>query len=207
MGDGGRRLADYLDSTGLVLGTERGNEWLVRQYSVFEGLVAAYRQHPLTQYSHWTPLFNLVYHDAVVNYGKIQDPNQLTNSHTGDYYVKTLRGMLHGDGPMVFFAPYEYEGVRPYIRFAAEFLSPLHKSTAFEELTDHQFLSPDFLVQSSLFGGSVSVTVNLGPTPFSMQDGKKLPGYGFRITKADGTIVAGRFRHSVVVGKETSTFE
>ena len=35
--------------------------------------------------------------------------------HTGDYYVKTLRVMLHGDGSMVFFAPYEYEGVRPHV--------------------------------------------------------------------------------------------
>lgn len=205
VGDGGRRLADYLASTGLVLGTERGNEWLVPQYSAFEGLVAAYRQHPLIRYSHWTPLFNLVYHDAVVNYGKIQDPNQLTNAHTGDYYVKSLRAMLHGDGPMVFFAPYEYEGVRPYLKFAAKTLCPLHKRTAFEELVDHAFLSPDFLVQTSRFGDGTRVIVNMGPTPFEQND-VAMPPYGFRVVHPDGEAITGRFRHQAVVDGEEIDF-
>ena len=91
-------------STGLVLGTERGNEPLVAQYHMFEGLVAPYRigRYPLVRYSHGAPLFNLVYHDAVTNFGKIQDPNHLVNSRTGDYYVKSLRAMLQGNGPMLF---------------------------------------------------------------------------------------------------------
>ena len=207
VGEGGKKLADYLESTGLVLGTERGNEWLVPQFALFEGLVAGYRPHAMVRYSHPTPLFNLVYHDAIVNYGKIQDPNQLTNSHTGDYYMKSLRAMLHGDGPMVFFAPYEYEGIRPYLKFAARFLSPLHESIAFEELTDHRFVSPDFLVQSSEFAGGTRVTVNLGPTPYSSDAGPEIPGYGFRIRKPDGTITAGRFRHQAVVDGENVDFE
>jgi hypothetical protein len=207
VGEGGKKLADYLATTGLVLGTERGNEWLVPQFSVFEGLVATYREHALIRYSHPTPLFNLVYHDAVVNYGKIQDPNQLSHCHTGDYYVKSLRAMLHGDGPMVFFAPYEYEGVRPYLKFAAEFLCPLHESIAFAELVDHRFESPDFLVQSCEFAGGVRITVNLGPTPFATETGIEMPGYGFRIKKADGTVTTGRFRHSVVLDGASVAFE
>jgi hypothetical protein len=143
----------------------------------------------------------------VVNYGKIQDPNQLPTAHTGDYYVKSLRAMLHGDGPMVFFAPYEYAGVRPYIKFAAEFLGPLHESIAFEELTDHCFLSPDFLVQRSRFANGVEVTANLGPTSFTNTSGEQLPGYGFRIKKADGRITSGRFRHNVVVEGESKALE
>lgn len=205
--EGGHRLADYLASTGLVLGTERGNEWLVPQYHVFEGMVAAYRPQPIVRYSHWAPLFNLVYHDAIVNYGKIQDPNHLVHSGAGDYYVKTLRAMLHGDGPMLFFAPYEYEGVRPYVKFAAEFLGPLHESIAFEELEDHRFLSPDFLLQSSRFAGGTQITVNLGPTPQKLESGEVMPPYGFRALQPDGKLIRGRFRHNAVIDGESVTFD
>jgi hypothetical protein len=129
----------------------------------------------------------------------------LTNAHTGDYYVKSLRAMLHGDGPMVFFAPYEYEGVRPYIKFAAKTLGPLHERTAFEELVDHAFLSPDFLVQTSSFGDGTRVTVNMGPTPFE-QDAAAMPPYGFRVVHANGKVITGRFQHQAVVDGEEIEF-
>ncbi len=206
VGEGGRKLAEYLASTGLVLGTERGNEWLVPLYHMFEGMVPTYHKQGLAWYSHPAPLFNLVYHDAITVYGKIQDPNHLAINHTGDYYVKTLRAMLHGDGPMVFFSPYEYEGVRPYIKFAAEFLGPLHESIAFKELVSHRYLSSDFLVQQTEFAGGVQVTVNLGPTPFHGKDGLEMPGYGFRIVEEGGKVVRGRFRHNVVLDGREITF-
>ncbi|HPA19461.1 MAG TPA: glycoside hydrolase [Verrucomicrobiae bacterium] len=199
VGDGGRRLAEYLASTGLVLGTERGNEWLVPKYHMFEGMVAPYRDRPLVRYSHPAPLFNLVYHDAIVNFGKIQDPTQLALNLSGDYYVKTLRAMLYGDGPMVFFAPYEYEGVKPYLRFAAEFLCPLHESIGFEEMTGHAYLSEDALVQRTRFANGAEILVNLGPTPWASSLDGELPGYGFRAKRADGSTLAGRFRHSAKI--------
>lgn len=199
VGEGGRRLADYLASTGLVLGTERGNEWLVPRYHMFEGMVAPYHERPITRYSHPAPLFNLVYHDAVVNFGKIQDPTQLALHATGDYYAKTLRAMLHGDGPMVFISPYEYEGIKPYLRFAAEFLCPLHDSIGFEEMTGHAYLSEDALVQRSKFANGVEVMVNFGPTPWKSPADGELPGYGFRVKRADASILTGRFRHSAKI--------
>jgi len=203
VGEGGHKLAEYLASTGLVLGTERGNEWLVPKYHMFEGLVAPYQQHALTRYGHIAPLFNLVYHDAITIFGKIQDSNHLPTSPAGDYYVKTLRAMLYGDGPMIFFSPYEYEGIRPYIKLAAETLGPLHESIAFKELVAHRFLSRDFLVQQTEFAGGVQITVNLGSTPFHSKSGLEIPAYGFRVVKEDGKVLQGRFRHNVVLdGRE-----
>jgi hypothetical protein len=113
--------------------------------------------------------------------------------------------MLHGDGPMVFFAPYEYEGVRPYIKFAANTLCPLHERTAFEELVEHAFLSPDFLVQTSRFGDGTRVTVNMGPTPFGKDDATMSP-YGFRIVHPKGDAITGRFQHQAVVNGEEIEF-
>ena len=196
----GVALAKYLASTGLVLGTERGNEWLIPWYHFLEGMVfSPFNIEIMFRMSHPAPLFNLVYHDAITNFGKIQDPNHLPIGVQGDYYTKTLRQMAYGDGPMVFFSPYEYQGVRPYIRFAAKMLSPLHESIAFEELVNHEYLSPDFQVQSTRFANGVEVFVNLGPTPFSDGAGLELPGYGFRILKADGSVNAGRFHHAVEI--------
>jgi hypothetical protein len=109
--------------------------------------------------------------------------------------------MLQGNGPMLFIAPYEYEGVRPYIKFAAQTLGPLHKQIAFEELVDHAYLSPDFLVQTCSFGDGTRVTVNMGPTPFKQNDGA-MPPYGFRIVHPDGKVGSGRFQHQAVVNGE-----
>jgi hypothetical protein len=195
----GRKLAEYLGSTGLVLGTERGNEWLVPWYHMLEGMVSPYNHPTLPRITHPAPLFNLVYHDAITNFGKIQDNNMQTHGPAGDYYIKTLKNMAYGDGPMVFFAPYEYEGVRPYLKFAAKMLSPLHESIAFEDLVDHKYLSPDFLVQFTKFGNGVEIIVNLGPTPFTTQFGLDIPGYGFRILQADGTEKSGRFHHAAAI--------
>jgi hypothetical protein len=96
--------------------------------------------------------------------------------------------------------------VRPYIRFAAKFLGPLHESVAFAELIDHRFLSPDFLVQSSRFSSAVELTVNLGPTPRTFEGDLTLPAYGFRIVKADGSVSAGRFRHHAEIGDNDIDF-
>jgi hypothetical protein len=113
--------------------------------------------------------------------------------------------MLQGNGPMLFIAPYEYKGVRPYIKFAAKTLGPLHKQTAFEDLVDHAYLSPDFLVQTSTFGDGTRVTVNMGPTPFKNGD-VDMPPYGFRIVCPDGKVTAGRFQHQAVVDGEEIVF-
>ena len=68
-----------------------------------------------------------------------------------------------------------------------------------EELVDHRFLSPDFLVQTTKFAGGVQVTVNLGPTPFGPESGTLLPPYGFRITRPEAPATEGRFRHQAVL--------
>jgi hypothetical protein len=168
---------------------------------MFEGMTYYYSNVngvPLSTVSHKAPLFNLVYHDAIANFGKIQDPdNDITMN--GDFRTKSLRNILHGNGTLIFFAPYEYEGMRDMIKLANELVAPIHRNTFYEELIDHEYLSPDFKVQRSRFSNGVEVIVNLGPVDQTIEDGQTIPGYGYHVTLTDGQIRSGRFMLSLVM--------
>ncbi|MHC4109994.1 MAG: DUF5696 domain-containing protein [Planctomycetota bacterium] len=205
--DEGRiKLAKYLRSLDLVLGTERGQEHYIPYFDMFEGMTYYYtveRGIPLATISHHAPLFNLVYHDAIANFGKIQDPDNDVTSQ-GDFRIKSLENILHGTGTLIFFAPYEYPGMRNMIRLAANLVAPVHEKTFFTELIDHEFLSPDFKLQRSRFSNGVEVTVNLGPVEHALPDGTPVGRYGFRIKQADGQIVAGQFQDLAITKEKTT---
>ena len=204
--DAGRiKLAAYLRSLDLVLGTERGQEHYIPYFDLFEGMTYYYtaeRGIPLATISHHAPLFNLVYHDAIANFGKIQDPDNDVTSQ-GDFRIKSLENILHGTGSLIFFAPYEYPGMRNMIRLATDLVAPVHEATFYAELANHEFLSPDFKLQRSRFSNGVEVTVNLGPVMHALPDGTPVGRFGFRIKQTDGRIVSGQFQ-DLAMTKETS---
>mgnify|MGYP005836372615 CR=1 FL=1 len=194
-------LAKYLRSLNLVMATERGQEHWIPYFDAFEGMTYYYSNVngvPISTVSHKAPLFNLVYHDAIANYGKIQDPdNDITMN--GDFRTKSLRNILYGNGTLIFFAPYEYEGMREMIKMADELVAPVHRETFYEELIDHEFLSADFQVQRSRFSNGVEVIANLGPVDQQIKDGSVIPGYGFKITDKEGKVKSGQFKLSLEV--------
>lgn len=194
--DAGRlALAKYLRSLDLVMGTERGQEQWIPWFDFFEGMSYYYCSLdgvPLSTISHKAPLFNLVYHDAIGNYGKIQDPdNDIT--FNGDFRTKSLRNILFGNGSMIFFAPYEYEGLRDMIKMASEIVAPVHEETFFAELMDHEYLSADFQVQRSRFSNGTVVVVNLGPVEQIIDNNIRIPAYGYKITNKKDEIKSGSF--------------
>ncbi|MEX2427739.1 MAG: DUF5696 domain-containing protein [Bacteroidales bacterium] len=198
--DSGRiALAEYLRSLDLVMGTERGQEHYIPYFDLFEGMTYFYcalEGVPLATISHKAPLFNLVYHDAIANYGKIQDPdNDIT--FNGDFRTKSLRNILFGNGTLLFFAPYEYEGMRPMVKISNELVSPIHRETFFDELLTHEYLSPDFQVQRSTFSGGTEVTVNLGPVDQHIENNKTIPAYGYIVKRKSGKIEQGQFEVSL----------
>ena len=184
-------LAKYIDSLNLVNGTEHGQEQWIPYFDMFEGMTYL-ETRPLGQLSHHAPLFNLVYHEAIANFGKIQDPdNEVTEN--GDFRIKALRSMLFGRGTTIFFAPYEFEGMAPMIKMARDLVSPVHKETFYAELVSHEYLSADFKVQRSRFSSNTEVIANLGPVTQKIEGGISIPGYGYRITDKNGKLKAGHF--------------
>lgn len=199
--DSGRlALAKYLRSFNLVNGTEHGQEQWIPYFDMFEGMT--YNEGvdfgiPLSSISIKAPLFNLVYHDAIANFGKIQDPDNET-THNGDFRVKSLQNILFGAGSLIFFSPYEFEGMKDLIKMANELVSPVHRETFFSELIDHKYLSSDFKVQSSEFSNGTSVIVNLGATPQKIGKNKAIPGYGYEIKYKDGKVKSGHFSQTLI---------
>jgi len=191
-GKAGRiELAKYIDSLNLVNGTEHGQEQWIPYFDMFEGMTYL-ENRPLGQLSHHAPLFNLIYHEAIANFVKIQDPdNEVTEN--GDFRIKALRSMLFGRGMTIFFAPYEFEGMAPMIEMARDLVSPVHKETFYAELDSHEYLSTDFKVQRSRFSSGTEVIANLGPVAQQVESGISIPGYGYRITTKDGTLKTGHF--------------
>lgn len=195
---GSVELARYIRQHKLVMGCERGEEYFIPYMELFEGM-DAYNQ-KLANYSHPAPLFNLVYHDAVATYGKIQD-NDLIASEYGDFPVKTLRKMVYGSGSTLFFTPYEYEGIKPMIKMAYNALSKLHENVFYAELINHEFLSPDFLLQKSEFSNGTKVIVNMAHAAHSTPEGEKIPGYGYSILYGDGTVAKGEFSMNLKINE------
>lgn len=196
---GNVELAKYLRPKKLVMGTEHGQEHWVPYFDMFEGMT--YYENtvfgiPLSTVSHKAPLWNLVYHDAITNFGKIQDPDNEI-SLNGDFRTKSLRNMLNGAGSLIFFAPYEFEGSKDMIRMANKVVSPVHRETFFEELVSHEFLSTDFMVQRTRFSNGTEVVANLNAAPQKIDDGSVIPGFGFRVKHTNGKITKGQFKLSV----------
>ncbi|ANQ49477.1 hypothetical protein MY04_2103 [Flammeovirga sp. MY04] len=185
-------LAKYIDSLNLVNGTEHGQQQFIPFFDMFEGLT--YLPNPnLVQFSHRAPLFNLVYHDAIAIFGKIQDPdNQI--SINGDFRVKSLRNILFGMGTTIFFSPYEFEGMKEMIQIANQVVSPVNRETFFAELTNHEYLSDDFKVQRSQFSSGTEVIVNMGPVKQTTKSGDVIPAYGYKVTFSDGKVSEGSFK-------------
>ncbi|WP_010133898.1 glycoside hydrolase [Ochrovirga pacifica] len=188
-------LAKYIDSLNLVNGTEHGQQQFIPYFDMFEGLTYL-PNHPLGQFSHRAPLFNLVYHDAIAIFGKIQDPdNQI--SINGDFRVKSLRNMLYGLGTTIFFSPYEFDGMKEMIQMANKVVSPVHKETFFAELIHHEYLSENFNLQKSTFASGTKVIVNMGPVAQKTKKGLVVPAYGWYVTLANGKIHKGNFGLSI----------
>ena len=191
------QLAQYIRSQDLVMGTERGQEIYIPYFDFFEGLANTF--YPPTQGRRLNrmmiraPLFNLVYHDAVATYGKIQDPDNNIATE-GDFRIKSLRNLLHGSGTLLFFAPHQFAGVKRLIRLARKVVAPVHRESFYAELVDHKYLSPDFKLQRSRFSNGVKVTVNFSRSAKVTPSGIRVPGYGYRVRYSGGKIEEGHFR-------------
>ena len=91
------------------------------------------------------PLYQLVYHDAVVmSYGFRDVPS-------------LLRGLLGGGVPEMPVTPTpDDDKILPLIRGMAK----LNKRVAFEEMTNHEFLDPARRRERTTFAGGTTVTVD-----------------------------------------------
>jgi hypothetical protein len=178
----------------LVTGGEHGRYWSVPYLDYHEGMMgggmyswpAGYLKDPVERSeisqdyleyginpANRAPLFELVFHDCVVNYwywGATSDYLHQVMPELTDRM--TAMNILYGTPPMMWA---HNHGLRWQIPAERELMltiyrnvCKLHEVIGTQEMVAHAFLSADRLVQQTEFADGTLCTVNFGKTPFAV---------------------------------------
>lgn len=117
-----------------------------------------YHKYSINEYTR-VPLYELVYHDAVVTSWRWEDCN---HHYPEIWWKKDLFNMLYGNVPLwsidqSCFTSYKNTFLKSYQKVV-----PWVGSVCFDEMTDHRFLSDDHKVQQTVFSSGKSIIVNFG---------------------------------------------
>ncbi len=188
------------DDYGLVVGGETGHDAAVPYCDYFEGMLSLgnYRVpdsgRNLQQI--WTnvpprvakfqvgaayrlPLWELVYHDCVCAHWYWGDYN---NKLPSLWAKRDLFNVLYGTMGMYMFNGKQWEELKDRFVQSYTLTSPVARKTGYSEMLDHKILSPDRLVQRSVFADGTVVTVNFGDAPFTLPEGGALAGGGHLVS-------------------------
>ncbi len=124
------------------------------------------------------PLWELVYHDCCVAHWSWHD---YSNWPLDLWMRRDLFNVLYGTPGMFVFDGALWQ--REKDRFVASYnrWSPVARKTGFSRMTNHLILSPDRLVQQTVFADGTTVTVNFGDKPFDLPDGTSVEPQAFTV--------------------------
>ena len=186
----------FLSEKDLIVGGEGGTDWAVPVCTFFEGLpgsaVGYFSGIEAADFGISTPLFNLVYHDAVVCYWQHGQP-----FGREDHINHILHDLLSGQPSSWSLTYDQFEDLLPLIKQVYNLLGKFHKKVAFYEMIEHKFLSEDFAVQTAYFGNGAKVAVNFGISSFPLGD-IKIPPKGFIISDNSKDLIIGRVTRDIV---------
>lgn len=209
-------LFAYTNSLGVVTGGEHGRFWAVPYMDYFEGMMSGnhdfswpaghlllpeqglegisenYRKYGIGPV-YRIPLWELVFHDCVVNYWYWGDTNDyLYSLDPGITDRKDALNVLYGTPPMYW--PNSTHGFPATPEGRARLMDSYrrtcrwHDAVMTEEMLSHEVLSEDRLVHRSRFSGGYVATVNFAAEPRTVEhEGKRyeLPPEGFVATGPD----------------------
>ena len=165
------KMLKYIsEELGMVGGSEGGVFWAMPHTHYMEGIVT----HP--KYGVPAPLFNLVFHDAVMSYWHIID------SYAQSMDDKLLYDLLCGNPTNWTFNDKLYWQKRSKFGEVVRIASELHKQVALDEMTNHQFLTSDYLVQKSEFSSGRQVCVNFSSSDYKTKEGKIIKTKGYLLS-------------------------
>jgi hypothetical protein len=190
-------LRYFSQDLNLVTGSETGHDAAVPFVHYFEGMLSlgpyrvpdsgrrmsalwtnvpeAVAKYQLGQ-AYRLPLWELVYHDCVVAQWYWGDYN---NKLPALWDKRDLFNVLYGTPPMFMFDRKLWSQDRARFVRSYQNTCPYVRRTAYSEMTDHRFLTPDRSVQQTAFANGQTVTVNFGPAPWPMPDGRQLEPMSF----------------------------
>lgn len=136
-----------------------------------------YLKYSINEYTR-IPLYELVYHDAVVTSWRWEDGNH----HTPEiWWKKDLFNMLYGSAPLwnldrERWEEYKYTFIESYKN-----VCPWLEQIGYDELVSHRFVTPDHKIQESVFSSGKIIVVNFGDTDVNL-DGKILKAKSYLTT-------------------------
>ena len=117
-----------------------------------------YLKYSINEYTR-VPLYELVYHDAVVTSWRWEDGNH----HTPEiWWKKDLFNMLYGSAPLWNLDRERWEEYKNTFIESYQNVCPWLQQIAYDELVSHRFVSPDHKVQESVFASGKMIVVNIG---------------------------------------------
>ncbi len=143
------------------------------------------------------PLWALVYHDCGMLYRQHATAyNYGLDNYgysRGPWPAKFLRSLLYGDQSSWTISNDAYWAWRKTFKQINDVLAPHQRRVALDQITNHEFLTPDYLVQRTTFSSGVIVAVNYGEFPFKLPDGTDLLAHAYYVNdkSAGGRSFAG----------------
>jgi hypothetical protein len=124
-----------------------------------------YQKYSINEYTR-VPLYELVYHDAVVTSWRWEDANH----HTPEiWWKKDLFNMLYGTAPLWNLDRERWDEYRNTFIESYKNVCPWLEQIATDELVSHRFLTDDHQVQESTFSSGKKIVVNFGNKEYSFQ--------------------------------------
>lgn len=91
------------------------------------------------------------------------------------WQLKNLWSVLYGGAPMYRIDAADVKKYAAEIGRTQRYVNGWVRRVAFDEMTDHRFLTPDRLVQETEFAAARGVVVNFGDTAATLPDGQVVP--------------------------------
>ena len=194
-----RALLDMLAAQGWVVGAEAGVDWAVPVAAFFEGMpgesVGLNHGAESADFGMMVPLFNLVYHDAVVCYWQHGQP-----FGREDHVNHVLHDLLSAQPSSWSFVYDQWEDLKPLILQCYSLLARLHARTAFCDMVSHEFVTPDFEVHRTTFSDGTAVYVNFDIRSHQC-GGISLAPKGFCVLFPGEEPIAGRLSRDIVLNE------
>ncbi|MDD3587128.1 MAG: glycoside hydrolase [Thermoguttaceae bacterium] len=188
------KLLDLMGSEfNLVCGSETGHEASVPYCDFYEGMMSLgpyrlphgglndadytmatldYIKKYQTGAAYRLPLWELVYHDCTVAQYYWYD---FSNRREDLWVNRDLFCALYGVPPMYRFTRKFWHDNKKLFAASYKIAATTSRLTGFHEMTDHQILTKDRLVQKTVFANGVSVIANFGLTPWTSPNGQTVP--------------------------------
>jgi len=181
-------LAKYVNSLGLVLGTEGGIDcylqyfhWLETPMSLVKwasvGLqvpsVDEQKDFPEYQVSISTkyriPFYSLVHHDEIMSTWRWEDGFNVFPQY---WQQKNLWSVLYGNTPMFFLDRKTYLKWRKEIAHTYQYVCKWAQKIGYDEMVSHKFITKDKTIQESLFSSMNGVVANFSNIEYQLPDGR-----------------------------------